>query len=189
MNKIIKNILSRRSVREYDQKPIAKKVLFDIINAGNAAPSGCNVQGWRFVVVQNDEFRKKLADLSLNRYKKWMEKNASEALKEMRKERDTKMGDPVYYEAPVIIFVIGSPSITSDMDSPMVCQNMMLAARSLGIGSCWVYFGQLVLDDPEVRKVLELKQDEKVYGPILLGYPKNDFPKSPDKKEPVTKWI
>ena len=118
-----------------------------------------------------------------------MEKNASEALKEMRKERDTEMGDPVYYEAPVIIFVIGSPSITTDMDSPMVCQNMMLAARSFGIGSCWVYFGQLVLDDPEVQKALELKQDEKVYGPILFGYPKDGFPKSPDKKAPIIKWI
>jgi nitroreductase len=187
MNQVIENIQKRRSVRFYEPKPIPKEILTDIINAGNLAPSGCNAQGWRFVVAENEAFRNKLAGLAILRYKKWME-NAPQQLKDMRKEIDTQAGDPVYYLAPAIIFVIGS-GMTADYDSPMVCENIMLAARSLGIGSCWVYFGQLVLDDPEVRKALELKAEEKVYGPILLGYPKGDFPETPEKKPPVIKWI
>jgi len=69
--------------------------------------------------------------------------------------------------------------MTADYDTPMVCQNIMLAARSLDIGSCWVYFGQLPLDDQEVRSALEMKEGEKVYGPILVGYPQaGNFPAS-----------
>ncbi|MBN1972513.1 MAG: nitroreductase [Sedimentisphaerales bacterium] len=187
MNKVIETIMSRRSVRFYDTKPIPKEILQTIIDAGNAAPSGMNTQGWRFVVVQGKAFKDKLLSLAMPRYKKWMEK-APQSLSDMRKEIDAAANDPVYYNAPVIIFVIGS-GMTSDFDTPMVCQNMMLAARSLDIGSCWVYFGQLPLDDMEVRKELEIQPDEKVYGPILLGYPKGEFPKSPKKKEPKIKWI
>lgn len=187
MNPTIEMINKRRSVRSFDSKPISRESLEAIIRAGNMAPSGCNIQGWRFVVITDKAFRKKLAQLALPRYKKWMEK-ASAELKELREEIDSKAGDPVYYDAPVVIFVAGS-GMTADQDCPMACQNMMLAARSLGIGSCWVYFGQLVLDDAGVRGSLELKEGEKVYGPILFGYPKEDFPEPPSKKDPIVKWI
>ncbi len=61
-----------------------------------------------------------------------------------------------------------------------------IAARSLGMGSCWVYFGQLPLDDQDVRNALEMQEGEKVFGPILLGHPKGgEFPAPPPKKEPV----
>jgi nitroreductase len=116
-----------------------------------------------------------------------MEKS-NETLREMRKDIDSKVSDPVYYGAPVVLFIIGS-GMTADLDCPMVCQNIMLAARSLGIGSCWVYFGQLVLDDAKVREALALKEGEKVYGPILLGYPKDGFPNAPEKKAAEVKYI
>ena len=107
----------------------------------------------------------------------------------MRKEIDARVSDPVYYDAPAIMFVIGS-GMTSDFDTPMVCENIMLAARSFGMESCWVYFGQLPLDDHEVRNALEMREGEKVYGPILLGYPKGgEFPAPPPKKDAVIKWI
>lgn len=187
MNQVIETIMNRRSVRLYDSKKIPKEILQTIINAGNAAPSGGNAQNWRFVIVEDKNFKDKLMSLAIPRYKKWME-NAPEALIDVRKEIDAVCSDPIYYDAPIIVFVIGS-GMTSDLDTPMVCENIMLAARSLGIGSCWVYFGQLPLDDQEVRNALDLQKDEKVYGPILLGYPKGDFPESPQKKNALIKWI
>jgi len=187
MNKVIETIMSRRSVRSYNSKPIPKEILEAIIDAGNAAPSGMNMQGWRFVVVQDKAFKDKLKSLAIPKYKKWMEQ-APQALIDIRKEIDAATNDPIYYNAPVIIFIIGS-GMTGDFDTPMVCENIMLAARSLGIGSCWIYFGQLPLDDTQVREKLEIQEGEKVYGPILLGYPKGEFPESPKKKEPKVKWI
>ncbi|MFA6170765.1 MAG: nitroreductase family protein [Candidatus Margulisiibacteriota bacterium] len=131
--------------------------------------------------------RPQLARLAQPRYKAWMEKYG-QGMKEMREEYDSKLKDSIYYSAPAVVFVIGL-GMTSDQDCPMACENIMLAARSLELGSCWVYFGQLVLDDPQTRALLELKEGEKVYGPIVLGYPKEGFPPSPPKKEPVIKWI
>lgn len=188
MNQVIETIMKRRSVRLYESKPIPKEILQIVMNAGNAAPTGGNAQNWRFVVVENKSFREKLLSLGIPRYKKWMEK-APKDLADMRKEIDAVASDPIYYDAPAIVFVIGS-GMTSDLDTPMVCENIMFAARSLDIGSCWVYFGQLPLDDQEVRDALEMQEGEKVYGPILLGYPRGgEFPASPNKKDAVIKWI
>jgi nitroreductase len=97
------------------------------------------------------------------------------------------MDDPVYYSAPAVLFVIGSGRY-ADHSCPLACENIMLAAYSLGVGSCWVGFGSMVTEDAEVVKVLELKDDENIYGPIILGYPKV-FPEPPAKKEPVVKFI
>ena len=65
---------------------------------------------------------------------------------------------------------------------------MMLAAASLGLGSCWVGFGAMVADDQDVRSLLELQSGDSIYGPILLGYP-NVHPPRPPKKDPKVKWI
>ena len=188
MNQVMDNIFSRRSVRAYLDKPIPKVTLDEIIKSGNAAPSGMNAQDWRFVVITDEKTRQKLAKLAVPRLEKWLEKNGSEAFKERREKIAAETPDAIYYSAPAVVFVIGKGNMAS-FDCPMVCENMMLAARSFGLGSCWVLFGSLVIDDKEVRKLLELKDEEKVFGPILLGYPKDGFPPPPDKKEPVVKWV
>jgi nitroreductase len=187
MNTVINTIVNRRSVRFYKDTQIPRDEMEAIIRAGNYAPTGAGTQMWRFVIIEREKFREKLAKLAFPRYKKWME-NAPEGFKAIRDKIDSEVQDPVYYSAPAIVFVIGS-GMTSDFDCPMVCENMMIAAKSLGIGSCWVYFGQLVLDDPEVREELGMQEGEKVYGPILLGYPEENLPERAPKKEPLVKWI
>jgi nitroreductase len=80
----------------------------------------------------------------------------------------------------------------------MVCENIMIAATSLGLGSCYVGFGAMVKGNDDVVEALELTDDERIYGPVILGYPKvNPSEKQvnileelrPKKKEPVIKWI
>jgi nitroreductase len=70
----------------------------------------------------------------------------------------------------------------------MVCQNMMLAATSLGLGSCIVGFGSLVTGHEEIVATLELKKNERIYGPIVVGH-SEITPEPPEKREPVVKWI
>ena len=57
MNQVIETIISRRSVRLYEAKPISREILQVLINAGNMAPTGANAQNWRFVVVENKALR------------------------------------------------------------------------------------------------------------------------------------
>jgi len=187
MNPVIDAIHQRRSVRKYTNQPVPLPLLEAVLQAGNAAPSGNNGQPWRFVVVTDQAFRRQLAQWALPRYKQYLS-GAPESLQAKRREIDAQVMDPVYYDAPVIVFVIGA-GMSGTLACPMACENMMLAARSLNLGSCWVYFGQLIIDQEEVRKALELKPEEKVYGPILLGYPRDGFPTAPAKRDPHVKWI
>jgi nitroreductase len=189
MNAVIEAIKKRRAIRSYDSKTVPRDVLNTIIEAGNEAPSAMNSQPWRFVVVEDKEMKRKLLNAAVPQAKKITElvKDVDPERYEAIKKRYAELPDPVYYSAPTIVFVIGNGRYAAH-SCPLACENMMLAAQSLGIGSCWVGFGAMVTEDPEVRNILELKDDEAIFGPILLGYPKGET-KRPQKKEPKVKWI
>jgi len=189
MNLVIDAIKKRRSVRAYEAKPIPRDLLNSVIEAGNEAPSAMNSQPWRFVVVEDAAAKRKLLGAALPKAKAIVEqvKNVDPERYEMIKKRQSELPDPVYYSAPTVVFVIGT-GLYSAHSCPLACENMMLAAHSLGLGSCWVGFGAMVADDPDVRGMLDLKEGESIYGPILLGYPKGD-PQRPPKKGPAVKWI
>jgi nitroreductase len=189
MNAVMEAIRKRRSVRAYEPKPVPRDLLQSVIDAGNEAPSAMNSQPWRFVVVEDGSAKKTLLRAALPQAKKITElvKDADPERYEAIKKRYAELPDPVYYSAPAVIFVIGSGRYAAH-SCPLACENMMLAAHALGLGSCWVGFGAMVTDDPEVRRLLDLKDDEAIFGPILLGYPKGEAQRPP-KKEPKVQWI
>jgi len=203
MNQVIETIKKRRSIRLYENEPIPRNIINTIIEAGNAAPfaSEKRCQPWRFVVVADPEFKQKLVQTTLPIWK-----GATESMKDPHPEI-YEMGmklyktleepkDPVYYNAPIIIFVLG-PARNS-VGCSLACENMMIAATSVGLGSCYTGFGGMVKSSGDVIKALELKEDERIYGPILIGYPKINPGEEvdsalagigPNKKEPIIKWI
>jgi len=189
MNAVIEAIKKRRSVRYYESKPIPKDIINMVIEAGNEAPSAMNSQPWRFVVVEDKKVKEKLLGAALPNAKRILEmvKDVDPERYEMIKKRYGELKDPIYYSAPAIVFVIGSGRY-ADHSCPLACENMMLAAYSLGLGSCWVGFGAMVTEDAEVRNILELQENERIFGPILLGYPE-DYPEQPPKREPQVKWL
>jgi nitroreductase len=138
-------------------------------------------QPWRFVVVEDPAFRQKLLDTTLPIWKNFME-NMKEMDPELYKnvmtlyEAMPEPKDLVYYSAPVILFVIGP--IANAVSCALACENIMIAATALGLGSCYVGFGAMVKGNSEIVKALELTDGERIYGPILLGYPKD----APEKR-------
>jgi nitroreductase len=204
MNPVIEAIRNRRSTRSYEQKPVPREIVNKIIEAGNQAPftSITRSQPWRFVVIEDPEFKQKLFHTAFPFWKNvidGMKKNAPE-LYEMATCLYDAMDEPkdvIYYNAPVIILVIG-PSAGGAVSCALACENMMIAATSFGLGSCYTGFGAFVKGNTEVVQALELKENEQIYGPILLGYPKSNPSAAvadalericPIKKEPFTKWI
>jgi nitroreductase len=189
MNPVLKAIAERRAVRSYDSKPVPREIINKIIEAANQAPSAMNSQPWRFVIVEDKEFHRKLTEAAIPNSKKRLEpfKDVNPERYQSIMKRYEELEDPIYYSAPVIIFVIGSGQFV-DLSSPLACENIMLAAYSLGLGSCWVHLGSLVTDNEEIKKELELSNDERIYGPIIIGYTQN-FPEPPPKKDPRVKWI
>lgn len=189
MNEVLKTIKERRAIRSYKDQPVPKEIIEVLIDAANNAPSAMNSQPWRFVVVTNKEFHNKLVETAVPNSLQIIEmvKETNAARYEIIKKRYKELKDPVYYSAPVIIFVIGI-GMYADMSTPLACQNIMLAAKSLGLGSCWVQFGSLVLDNEEIKNKLQIKNEEKIFGPIIVGYPK-EIPQSPVKKPAEIIWI
>jgi nitroreductase len=205
MNAVLDAIEKRRSVRSYQDQEVPRGIVEAVIEAGNWAPSGHNLQNWRFVVVENESFRSRLLTAARPKFRKWVSAARSDTNERNRRylnglfsrclgwepdsyeagmDRMLAKDDGVYWGAPVVIFVIGGPA----MDCGMVCQNMALAAQSLGLGSCIVGFGSMVKDDPEIVEALELRENERIYGPVVIGYP-NIVPEPPVKRPPVVKWI
>jgi nitroreductase len=204
LNSVIETINKRQSTRAFEQKPVPKDIISEIIEAGNKAPytSTTRSQPWRFVVVQDPDFKQTLFQTA---FPFW--KNATDGMKEQYPElyematclynAMEKPKDVIYYNAPVIIFVIG-PATGGTISCALACENMMIAATSFGLGSCYTGFGAMVKGSPEVVETLELNENEQIYGPILIGYPKNNPTAAVSdalericaiKKEPITKWI
>lgn len=194
---MIEAICSRRSVRAYEPKPIPREIIDTIIEAGNMAPSTYPFQPWRFVVVQDPEFRQKLVQTTFPIWKKAFENMKDDPEFSGYYEKAMRLyevmdepKDLVYYSAPIIIFVIGPASNT--VDCALACENMMIAAQSYGLGSCYVGFGSMVTGDADVVQALELTDNERIYGPILIGYPKDlseERALRMEKKGPTVKWI
>ena len=189
MNPVLEAIRGRRSVRAYERKLVPKDLLTTVIEAANQAPSGMNTQPWRFVVVESPELKRKLVETAVPNSIKYLEplKEKNPARHALIMRRYEELEDPVYYSAAAIVFVIGAGTYAAD-SCPMACGNLMLAAHSLGLGSCWVKLGSLITDNHELVEALELKEGETIFGPILVGYPQ-EVPKVPPKKEPVIRWI
>jgi len=203
MNPIIEAIKSRRSVRVYDSKPVPKEILDKIIEAGNSAPytSMTRSQPWRFVVVQDPEFKKKLLETAFPFWKNSISglKEQVPDLYEIAMRLYNVLDDPkdvIYYSAPAIVFVIGPNN--GAVSCALACENMMIAAQSFGLGSCYVGFGAMIKGNEKIVEALELQKDEAIFGPVLLGYPITNPTKElddalktlkPFKKEPTTKWI
>jgi len=190
-------IASRRETREYADRPVPDEIVHTILDAGRLAGSASNRQPWRFVVVENREFKRKLLQTALPIWKRFFESikgadpdNYDKVMKLYNALEEPK--DIIYYSAPTILFVIGPADDPNPINCALACENIMLAACSLGLGSCYTGFGSLVKSNPEVAQTLELKDNERIYGPILLGYPK-EMPETEalrwKKKEPVIKWI
>lgn len=202
-NQVLEAIRTRRSCRDYEQKPIPKQILTKIIEAGNQAPfvADLGAQPWRFVIVENPDFRQKLVQAAYPIWKSSMDsmKDAIPEIYDAAMNLYDSLPDPkdlVYYSAPAIVFVLGPKSKV--VDCSLACENIMIAATSFGLGSCYVGFGAMVTDNPEVVQTLELTDDERIYGPILLGYPKDESDSivakglaliAPLKKEPEIRWI
>ena len=167
MNEAIRNLLERRSIRKYDDRPVPEEVLDTILEAGLHAPSGMNTQGVRLVAVRDPETVAYMSKL-----------NAAVM------GRD---GDP-FYGAKCVVVVLADPQVYGGWveDGALALGNMMNAAHALGLGSCWIHRARQVFDAPEGKALLEkwgLPTHLRGVGNCILGYPACDHPSPAPRKE------
>jgi nitroreductase len=194
-NAVLKNIYERRSVRAYEEKGIPEELVREILKAGVWAPNGMGTEPLRFVVISDRKVLKKYSELAKKIGLEEMKKARAAADPSKQGGMDSLIGmlsDPkfeLFYGAPVLILVFSVPDAFTPLeDGSLGAENMMLAARSLGLGSCWIGFAA-GLDNPSTKKELGVPQEYRLIAPLIFGYPRGGFPEGRRNDPVILKWV
>ena len=163
-------IRTRRSVRSYKPDPIPEEVLKRILEAARIAPSGSNRQPWKFILVKDEELKKKVAECC--------------------------HGQMFIAEAPIVIVACGynihynrggyMGDLSMLVDVSIAMTHLILAARAEGLGTCWIG----AFDNECLKKLLKIPEDVNVVAITPLGYPKDPTAfKEPSYRKPLEEII
>lgn len=146
---VLEAIKKRQSVRSYQDKEIPEDILLQILEAGRLAPSAKNTQSWKFIVVKDEDLRKKLIPACKNQ--------------------------EFVGEAPVVIagcgtnleYIMSNGEHAYSIDLAIALDHMSLEAASLGLGTCWI--GAFYQD--QVKDILGVPEGVRIVDLLTLGYP------------------
>jgi nitroreductase len=143
-------ILTRRSIRKYLTDPVNRDIVENVIKAGMSAPSAGNEQPWHFVIIDRRDLLEKISDF--HPYAKML--------------KDT----------PAAVLVCGDQNVPKFkdfwvQDCSAASQNMLLAARDLGLGAVWIGVYPAEKMVREVRSLLNIPEHVAPFSIIAMGYP------------------
>lgn len=165
---------TRRSVRRFSDQPVEPEKLQAVLEAVQQAPSWSNKQCWHLVVVQDQEVRDKISELSfVESFFATYGYKSNPAQKGLA-------------QAPVVIVACADPHKSGDLrgeqyymaDMGIATENLMLAAHDQGLGS--VFVG--VFDEEQLKSLLDIPPDIRIVGLFPLGYPDGDAKGGPPRK-------
>ena len=166
MNQVIEAMLHRRSCRSYKPEQVREDALQEILLAGTYAASGMGRQSGKIVVVQDKD-----------------------TIEQLRAMNAAVMGNPnsdPFYGAPTVCVVLADPDVSTwQEDGSLILGNLMLAASTLGVASCWIHRAQQEFDSPEGKALLEkwgIPTRYRGVGHCILGYAAADLPAAKPRK-------
>lgn len=153
-NETLQSIMNRKSIRSFTDQPVPDEAIRLILKAGMSGPSACNCRPWSFIVVKDRDRLNAMADAK-KQYSDLLRKAAFAVL---------VCGDlnRALHEAPEYWIIDGSAAI----------QNMILAAHSLGIGSCWVGIWPREENIRPQAELFQLPETALPHSIVAFGYPK-----------------
>jgi nitroreductase len=148
---VLEAVKSRRSIRKYKSVPIPEDKLQRVLNAARLAPSAANMQPWEFIVIMDEDVKRKLAMACSNM--------------------------PWITRAPVVIValanmdsalaMIGGYMNSAPVDVAISLDHLSLAAVSEGLGTCWIG----AFREEKVQEALDIPSGRRVVSIMTLGYP------------------
>ena len=161
----------RRSIRDFQDKEVPLKIVEEILRESTLAPSASNNQPCRFSIVNCKNTIKALSDESKTNLLDDYAKNTRSLLPQyigLLKDENFN----VFYNAPCVIFIIGSKSVASlDVDCALTASYIMFSAVERGLGTCWINLGSQIRD-PQLKALLGIPEGCRIVAPIIIGYPK-----------------
>jgi len=172
----------RRSIREFEERDISLDLVMEIIRDSCLAPSAMNGQPWRFVVINNRRWIKRISDESKKNHLRDLEKNPFSPLNRYE-DRFRDEAFNVFYNAPCLVFIAGPCNVLSvAVDCTLAAAYFMFAATARGLGTCWVGLGSNI-SDPEMLEAIGIPGDCRIIAPLILGYPLS-IPEPRDREVP-----
>ncbi|MBQ9118232.1 MAG: nitroreductase [Clostridia bacterium] len=170
MNETLQTIIGRRSIKKYKPDAVPKELIEKIVEAGTYAATGRNLQSPIIIAVTNKELRDKLSRINA--------------------EVMGASGDP-FYGAPCVLVVLADRAVSHNYiyDGSLVMGNLMLAATSLGLGSCWIHRARETFELPEGKEILKnlgIEGDFVGIGNCVVGYADCDTPAVKPRKD---NWV
>jgi len=162
MNETIKIINERRAVRKYRSTDVSESLITQLLDAGRMAPSALNGQPWKFYILREKElidlFDQKIKAVAVRLFKT---DHAAEVV---------NTPNPIFHGAPVVIFIAADrKSEFAGLDVGMCAQNMMLAAKSLGLDTCPVGLAKFA-EQTNIYPILGIKDADQILIAITVGY-------------------
>lgn len=205
---LVQLMRSRRSCRNYTAQAVALPVLEDLVKIGTTAPSGTNSQSWDFVVLPTRADVQELGKLTADFYRSLNSQAANpvyrllaklfagdalgryyrsyyETVEEALREWDEEGVDRLFHGATAAIIVTGRKDASCPAeDALLATQNILLAAHSMGLGSCLIGFAvEAIKRSTAAKSALAMAGAEEVYSVIALGYPAVKFRQVAGRKE------
>ena len=204
---------SRRSCRNYVEKPVEPSVLEDLVKIGMMAPSGTNSQTWTFTLVPTPAamavfggsvagFYRRLNRLARNAVLRWTlrligRKDLAEyyrvyyeTVKKGLREWEESGKDLLFHRAPAAIVVATKPGASCPKeDALLATQNILLAAHSMGLGTCLIGFAvEAMARDHGIQRAVGIPREETVHAVIALGYADECYERVVGRKKAVIRY-
>ena len=164
MNDTLKVIADRYSCRDFKDTPLSDGQIETLVNAALAAPSAVNRQPWRLVVIRDKTLIDELD----------VEGMAVLAASEDKDTYDRMLsrGGKLFYGAPCLIYILSDGSKWGMLDSGILCQNIAIAAQSIGLATCIVGMAAIPINGPkggEIKRRLKFPEGVEFAVGILAG--------------------
>lgn len=179
-------IATRRAVRAYKPDAVDDVTIRALIDAAIHAPSAMNEQPWTFTVLRSQPL---LDRISQNAKTHMLRTTPAGLLSHHFSDILSDETFQIFYHAPALIVISSrSEGPWATIDCTLAAQNLMLAARDRGLGTCWIGFAQSWLGTPEGKQALQLPPSYVPVAPIIVGHPVA-FPPAVPRKPAEINWI
>jgi len=164
MNETLKNIADRYTCRDFKDTPLSDQQIEELVKAALSAPSAMNLQPWHMIMVTDKALVDELDAEGLD----ILSKNEDRSMYERMMSR----GGKLFYNAPCLMIILSDGSKWGTLDCGILCQNVVIAAESMGLGTCIVGMAAVPLTGPkaaEYEKRLNFPQGHTFAIGILVG--------------------
>jgi nitroreductase/NAD-dependent dihydropyrimidine dehydrogenase PreA subunit len=185
---------NRRSIRNYQSKPVDRSILEEIMDVVRYSPTGTNSQMNQWVIVYDNKIVQQLAAGTIE----WM-KAVSKANPAMAGGYNfpalvhsfEQGSDRICRNAPHLIISYTSAKYSIGMkDATIAASHLELLLPSYGLGACWAGFLFMAFQyAPDMKKIIGLDESHTIHASLMVGYPKYKYFKAPVRNKPDIKWI